>query len=76
MAMSKANGEFEIEHGIEMPVDGRVKYPFDALAVGDSFFVETNKPHNFIRNIYPKNKGGKEFRGRRVDGGVRVWRVA
>lgn len=67
-----------IEKNVPMPVsarDGRNMYPWSDMLPGDSFFVETGKPENFIRNVYPKNRDGKRFVAKKMAGGVRVWRV-
>ena len=71
---------FEIERGVPAPVSGRYsKYPFAGMQVGDSFFVPdgTSKKRSSIHSMchqYGK-KHGMKFQARRVDGGMRVWRV-
>ena len=59
-----------------VPFPGRAlrsTYPFKDMKVGDSFFVP-DRQTIFVRSA---EKGlGFTFRARRVDGGVRVWRVA
>lgn len=71
---------FPIDKDIPIPGYGvrgpQAKYPWAALGVGDSFYVQTEKPQNFIRNVYAKNRDRKHFVARKVDGGVRVWRTA
>jgi len=54
------------------------RYPWTEMAVGDSFFVEEAKPTNrlFAAASYAQRVGDRQFTCRRVDGGVRVWRVA
>ena len=72
--------EFTIEKGIPVPKQvgaGRKnKYPFDAMEVGDSFFVKDGTVKTLSRScgIYGKRLERK-FASRTVDGGVRVWRT-
>lgn len=71
---------FEIERGVPVPTSGRYsKYPFAGMQVGDSFFVPegTSKKMSSIHSLcnqYGKKHGGV-YKARRVDGGMRVWRV-
>ena len=72
---------FEIDKGVEIPAKRarRRNYPFREMEVGDSFFVPTDKPANVSASIcgcvrssrYP----GKRFTSRKVEGGVRCWRI-
>jgi len=74
--------EYAIEKGIKMPrkvrVSKRSKYPFKEMEVGDSTFIEGKRASDlgssisYIRKIFP----GRAYATRRVEGGVRVWRVA
>lgn len=77
----------QIEHGIPFPRKaGRgYVYPFPDMQVGDSFAVacaggDTYKLMNNLNACsrgYAKRTGGAaKFSTRRVDGGVRIWRVA
>lgn len=67
--------EIKIETGILPPN----KYPFKDMNVGDSFFVDANidKPMTSIYgNAYMFGKKHKmKFSLRRMNGGVRVWRI-
>ena len=69
----------EIEKGISFksPGQGIKKYPWDEMDVGDSFFIpEAGKSHNFNSQCLTASKTyGKVFKARRVEGGMRVWRV-
>ena len=57
-------------------------YPFTDMAVGDSFLVPDvdGKPKSVAPSAarFAKAPGneGKQFITRRVEGGVRVWRIA
>ncbi len=76
--------EFKIEKGIPIPLNwrGRVgsnMYPYMLMEVGDSFFipsVDGKKVH--ISGAYKvwAKKSGFRFSSRRVDNGIRVWRIA
>ena len=70
----------KIEHGMPIPADGRRRpiYPFDAMTVGDSFFVPNKKPTDISGAVHyaQRKHPGWRFARRAVDGGVRVWRVA
>ncbi len=75
--------EFKIERGIPIPLTLSEKMPLDEMKVGDSFFVATpeDKTQSQLRNhvsstVTPYAKRiGKRFTTRKVDGGVRVWRI-
>lgn len=70
----------QIDKDIEQPsrnTGSRGPYPFSDMEVGDSFFapgVTTSQMGN--RCQYYKLRYGRHFTARKVDGGVRVWRVA
>lgn len=73
----------DIEHGIPIPdpQQGRMlKYPWESLGVGDSFFVPDVKVSKFATHAwYYGKRHNKKFATRSVivDGkkGVRVWRT-
>jgi len=72
--------EFTIEKGVPVPKQvgaGRKnKYPFDALEVGDSFFVKDTKVKAISKTCSNHGKRlSRKFASRTVDGGVRVWRT-
>lgn len=72
--------EFTIEKGIPVPkqvgAGRRNKYPFDAMEVGDSFFIKDTKVKTISRTCGHHGKRlGRKFASRTVDGGVRVWRT-
>ena len=75
---------FEIEKGIEITKsenNGTIdyKYPFNLMDIGDSFFVPCEKSGTAIlqRNIsqLARNRRPKKFTVRRLEGGVRCWRI-
>ena len=74
---------FEIDKDIPLPPlrrnrSPKPKYPFGDLEIGDSFLVPGPKVAN-VRNAmgyFRKIKdSSKTFCTRRVDGGIRVWRL-
>lgn len=68
----------EVEKGIPMPPPrSHTKYPWHDMDVGDSFFIKdgnTNKVSTAGRTN--KQKTGRSYCVRQVEGGVRVWRTA
>jgi hypothetical protein len=70
--------EFPIEKGIPIPSvrGGKIeKYPWSQLAVGDSFFVPPGMRISGYRGYRSRKGDGKKFTTRKMDGGIRVWRV-
>ena len=83
--------DFKIEKNIPVPEKNRIgrkrkphKYPYANMEVGDSFLVpfEEGKDHTKLyvsmwggANHFGKNFGGK-FLVRKVEDGIRVWRMA
>ena len=72
----------QIDKGIAIPVFGRrgrtSQYPWEAMEVGDSFFVRNRTAANF-RSTCEKasvRHKPKKFICRDVEGGVRAWRIA
>lgn len=74
---------YEIEKGVPLPI-GATKYPFREMQIGGSFFVPSDgeplarvrrrlsvSAHSFTRRC----EASRAFTVRRVDGGIRVWRV-
>lgn len=62
----------------DVPVPARVpKYPYEALEVGESFLVTTMGLQSVCNANYRQSKRqGRKFVARKVEGGVRVWRVS
>ncbi len=71
---------FPIETGIPAPKSkyGNTKYPFERMAVGDSFLVAAGVAHRVsaAASSRAKRHPGEQYVVRTVDGGMRVWRVA
>lgn len=69
----------KIEAGIPFPKEGMwtTKYPWRELDVDQSFFV-ANATFRTMQSgaSLAGRRLGKTFRARKVDGGVRVWRLA
>ena len=73
----------EIEKGVPLPKKGShskgTKYPFAKMAIGDSvFFANEPAGANSLPAIgarmYAK-ASSKKFVSRKMDGGVRIWRM-
>jgi len=74
---------YEIEKHVQIPGNGRRKYPFQDMGVGDSFFVSSMSGKNNIARVAATNYGKRnniKFLTRMCieDGvaGMRIWRVA
>ena len=69
---------YEIETGISIPpkIRNALRRDVERLAVGQSIFV-TGQANNRISVLAAsiQKKTGRAFTTRRVDGGVRIWRV-
>lgn len=68
---------FKIDAGIPVPPPTWQKYPWAAMAVGDSILipVATVKPAGSMRYWRIKNPGW-QFRTKREGAGYRIWRTA
>lgn len=71
-----------IESGVPLPasyINGRpASYPFRKMEVGQSIFIPEEKvsPHHAAKRAYAAGRRtGYKFTCRKVDGGVRVWRI-
>jgi hypothetical protein len=77
------NQAFKIENHVPMPKpgDGKRKYPWAQLELGQSFLIpcDTWEREGVQFSLTSCRRGaektGKKFATRQVDGGVRVWRV-
>lgn len=77
--------EIEIEKNIPIPGSSGLKYPFDKMEVGDSFYVELKgdeKAHSVQSNLMTNAKGYAirrkldwQFISRKTELGIRVWRI-
>lgn len=71
--------QFKIERGIPVPSarGALIKYPWAEMEVGDSlFFPAGNHPSVSAISGQWATRHGRKFTTRKVDGGVRVWRIA
>lgn len=68
----------DIDKNIPIPImQQKRKYPWEQMAVGDSFFIAgaSVTPICNAANYASKRLGGWKFTSKTVDGGVRVWRI-
>ena len=73
---------FKVEKGFEIGSTKRgpkPKYPWREMEVGDSVlfkydFVNGTTKEQMSSYAYGK-QSGKKFSGRKVDGGMRIWRI-
>lgn len=65
--------EIKIDKGIPVPLTLKSKYPFKAMAIGDSFFIEDRSQRSNMY-LYAKRIGIK-VTVREEGSGARVWRV-
>lgn len=69
-------GMVKIERGVPLDTERYVRYPFDKMKVGDSFFVELDtKRVASAASKYRRAHMEFKFAVRKVSGGTRVWRV-
>lgn len=72
----------KIETDIPVPMNAgtcgpNTVYPLKEMSVGDSFFVANKRSIVVASAVWHHGKRyGKKFCTRKVDGGVRVWRIA
>ncbi len=76
--------EIKIEKNIPIPVT-EIKYPFDKMDVGDSFFIaETDKKERLkiqcaVRSYFAmyrkKTKTTMKIISKSLENGVRIWRI-
>lgn len=75
-----------IEKGVPIPNkcanSGNKKYPYESMQVGDSFMIALKKDdYSYTQNQArasaksASERTGHKYTTRRVEGGVRVWRV-
>jgi len=75
-ATKNANGAITVESGIPAPAS-RTKYPWDAMKVGESFFVPGKSTNQLGGLLTARARAdGRKYTSRTVDGGTRVWRIA
>jgi len=65
----------EVEKSIPLP-EGKKRYPYASMDIGDSFFVDAGKLQVVCNANYRASKRlGMQFIARKEVDGVRVWRV-
>jgi hypothetical protein len=55
------------------------RYPFEKMAVGDSFLVRNPADYGVVNARLQRRHAshqGEKYEPRRVDAGIRVWRIA
>jgi len=71
---------YKIEKNIPIGFSKKLKYPFNQMKVGDSFFVKGDKKQanavTVYATTYKKNNAGTNFTCRSTEDGIRVWRTA
>lgn len=70
----------QLEDNVPMPVKrDRVEWPYGKMGVGDSFLVAGDGKNLLVsvcaRNKREGDKLGMRLTAKKVEGGVRVWRV-
>ena len=70
--------DIQIEKGVPVPkARTPMKYPFEKMEVGDSFFVPKSQGNVSSAAVYwQKRHKGRRFVTRAENGGARCWRVA
>ena len=68
---------FTLERGLDIPERKTgPKYPYDQLELGDSFYLEGGDLSKLCNANYREwRRTGKKFTARKVENGVRVWRI-
>ena len=68
--------QYKIDKNVPIPTShGNLKYPFDKLEVGDSFFVEgIEHPARLAKYCYAK-RHGITLVSKREGNGHRIWRT-
>lgn len=66
----------EVEKSVPLP-EGKKRYPYASMDIGDSFFVGDGKLQVVCNANYRASKRlGMQFIARKEPEGVRVWRVS
>ena len=68
---------FTLERGLDIPERKTgPKYPYDQLELGDSFYLEGGDLSKLCNANYREwRRTGKKYTARKVENGVRVWRI-
>jgi len=62
---------YEIEKDVPIPATTK-KYPWNDMEVGDSFFIPDGQP---CASASHRKRYGEDHTTRKVEGGIRIWRV-
>jgi len=66
----------EVEKSVPLP-EGKKRYPYASMDIGDSFFVGAGKLQVVCNANYRASKRlGMQFIARKEPEGIRVWRVS
>ena len=68
---------FTLERGLAIPErKTSPKYPYEQLELGDSFYIQDGDLAKLCNANYREwRRTGKKYTARKVDKGVRVWRI-
>lgn len=69
-------GDVKLEKGVPLPGQ-KLRYPYLEMEVGDSFFREGDERLGMFCNLNWRwgKRLHRKYVCRKVDGGIRVWRV-
>lgn len=71
-----SNSEFKIERNIPIHRHRHTKFPFAEMEIGDSFLLPDATSTNAATPAYKWAKAnGWKFTARKLEKGVRVWRI-
>ena len=69
----------QIEKDVAPPAPSgpRAKYPYGRMEVGDSVYIKgaTIPGREYAAAMQNGERNGKQFTGRKVEGGIRIWRI-
>lgn len=66
---------FQIEKNVPLEPYKHI-YPFGEMNIGESFIATESRKARTALSMYCRRHPGREFKTRKVDGGIRIWRVA
>jgi len=75
MCLNLVDMTIKIEKGIPLPGFNRRSYPWVELKKGESFLVKTANQGLRTQASRAARAYGRKFAVRKVEGGMRVWRV-
>jgi hypothetical protein len=67
----------EIEKGVPITGKSRQRFPFKDMEVGDSFFIKDGKNKSAYSSAagFARRHPAFAFTVRKINGGIRVWRI-